>query len=455
MKKILSLLPVLLLSIVATGCKGKGKTNTTSSDDFLLGNETFVYKEAEEVPIDVRKEGCEILYINVVNIPADGIKATRWDDYDIKLEVNYSSGLPEQFPFLTKHFPLSSRHYLGEVGHHNINLLVNNITTVVGFDIIKNPDFNGYRCIFKDSRDGQIKYETTVGYYKTATYGGEIPADQEKENDVVNAFVGWDYPLEYVHQDMIYTSHYRDMEKRYYGTNLGAESNPVISTHKQDSSLFTLAYLGRVYAAPINIGETVYHQKGDAAVNDLHFASLNPYSNIWNEANQSIFTNSLNYSFNATAAQYLLGANTSFSNNPTFLSGFESMYEVKSKNIQMEDGNTIKTSIYPSFKMCYDYAESAAGETKNILSNDDTGYYRIALTCTFDVYVSLEFEQLSNNKFRLNGASEFLFSPVENTTCVRRQYSATGVFGNYFNKTINYSNETLLNIAKSLDWGNH
>lgn len=452
MKKVFSLLPVLLFCVVATGCHKK--TGSSSNDSSFTTNTPFVYTEAEEAPIDVKKEGCEILYINIANIPSSGIKVAKWDDYNIKFDVAYSDGTTQQFPFLTKHFPITSRHYLGEVGHHNIELIVNNVTTKVGFDVIKNPDFNGYKCIFQDSRDGQVKYETTVGYYKTVSYAGEIPTNQEKDKDIINTFAGWDYPLENVHQDMIYTTHYRDVEKRFYAKGVAENANPVIATEKQNNSLFALAYLGRAYAVSINSGDTIYHQKGDAAVN-LHFNKINPYSEIWDATNESIFANSLNYSFDATAAQYLLGTNSSFNNNPTFLSNFESMYGVLSKTIQLEDGETIQTSTNPSFKKCYDDAENAINETKNILSNDDTGYYRIALTCSFDIYVSLEFEQLNNDKYKLNGNSEFFFSPVDDTLCVRRQYSEDGIFGNYFNHAINYSNGTLLNIAKNLDWGNN
>lgn len=446
----------MLFCIVATtGCHKTKKTSESESSEPPFGNDSFVYTEVEEVPIDVKKEGCEILYINIANIPSTGIKATKWDDYNIKFDVSYSNGTSEQFPFLTKHFPVSSRHYLGEVGHHNIELIVNGITTKAGFDIVKNPDFNGYKCIFKDSRDGQVKYETTVGYYKTAVYGGEALPNQEKDNDIVNTFAGWNYPLEHVHQDMIYTGHYRDMEKRFYARGVVENANPVIATHKEENTQFALAYLGRACAVSISAGDTIYHQKGDTAVNDLHFNSITPYSNIWNETNKSIFANSLNYSFDAIAAQYLLCTNASFNNNPTFLSGFESMYNVLSKSIQLEDGSTIQTSTNPSFKKCYDEAENALNETKGILSNDDTGYYRIALTCSFDIFVSLEFEKLNNDKYRLNGTSEFYFSPVDNTTYVRKQYSEDGTFGNYFNQAINYSNDTLLKIAKSLDWGNN
>ena len=451
MKKVLSLLPVLLFCIATVGCQNN---KTTSTEEPPFGIDHFVYTEAEEAPIDVKKEGCEILYINIVNIPSGGIKATKWDDYNIKFDVTYSDGTNQQFPFLTKHFPINSRHYLGEVGHHDIEMVVNNVSKKVGFDIIKNPDFNGYKCVFIDSRDGQVKYETTVGYYKTVHYAGEIPANQEKDNDIVNTFAGWNYPLENVHQDMIYTSHYRDIEKRFYSLNIDESYNPVIATHKEENSMFALGYLGRVLAAPINYGETIYHEKGDESVN-LRFNKLNPYSDIWNQTNESIFNNSLNYSFNATAAQYLLGTNGSFNSNPTFLSNFEGMYEVTTQLVLLENKLMYYSSTNSSFKTCYDWAEAKVGESKYVYSNDDTGYYRLALTCSFDIYVSLEFEKLSNDKYKLNGTSELFFSPVDDSLFVRKQFSEYDGFGNYFNHTINYSNETLLNIAKSLDWENN
>ena len=455
MKKVLKLLPILLFCITATGCRGgKAKTPSSEPEEPPFGTEPFVYQEIEEVPIDVKKEGCEILYINIVNIPATGIKVACWDEYNIKFDVTYNDTTTEQFPFLTKHFPVSSRHYLGELGHHNIEMVVNNTTTKFGFDIIKNPDFNGYDCVFIDSRTGEQIYKTVVGYYKTAVFGGDVPANIDKEHEVINTFVGWNYPLQYVHQNMVYTTHYRDIEKRFYGNGVHQEENPVISTVNKDDSKFVLAYLGRVCAVPINYGGTIYHVKGEES-NNLHFKKINPYSEMWNEANQSIFNNTLKYSFNASAAQYLFGNNSSFNANPTFLSNFDSMYTVGGAQLmRLDNGLMVYISNNPGFKKCYDYAAETAGESKYINSYDDTGYYRLALTVTFDIYVSLEFKKLSNDKYSLNGASEFFFAPVDNSVFIRKQYSENGVFGNYFNKTINYSNETFLNIARSLDWGN-
>ena len=450
MKKVFSLLPILLFSVSIVGCKG---ANAIHESEPPVTTTPFIYAAAEEIPIDVTKQGCEVLYIDVINIPENGIKATKWDDYNIKFDVTYNDGTNEQFPFLTKHFPMSSRHYLGEVGHHYIEMIINNVTTRVGFDIIRNPDFHGYDCVFVDSRTSQTIYQTTVGYYKNVQFAGEIPADEAKENDVISTFVGWDYPLEYVHQHMVFTTHYRDIEKRYYGTGIHATENPVVATHKEGNSMYALGYLGRVNAAAINYGDTIYHTKGEET-ETIRFNSINPYSEIWNETNQSIFDKTLNYSFNATSAQYLFGNNASFNNNPTFLSNFESMYEVNTKLMLLEDGLMVYTSTNPSFKLCYDYAEAALSETKYVLENDDTGYYRLALTCSFDVFVSLEFEKLSNDKYKLNGTSELLFSPLEDSVLVRKQFSETEEFGNYFNHKINYSNETLLSIARSLDWGN-
>ena len=457
MKKSFKLLPILLFCVSLIGCHrgGKPSSSSSSSEEPPFTTDTFVYTAAEEAPIDVKKEGCEILYIDVINIPSEGIKATKWDDYNIKFKVTYNDGTSQEFPFLTKHFPISSRQFLGEVGHHNIEMVVNNVSKRVGFDIIKNPDFKGYDCVFIDSRDGQTLYKTTVGYYKNVTYAGEIPANQEKNYEVINTFVGWNYPLEYVHQNMVYTAHYRDVEKRFYGIGLSDEDNPVIATVKKENSIQVLGYLGRVFSVPINYGPTKYHVQGEEERDNLHFNKVNPYSEMWNETNQSIFDNTLNYSFNATAAQYLLGNNSSFDNNPTFLSNFESMYEFTTKLMLLENGLMVYTSTNPGFKLCYDWAESAASESKYLLAGDDTGYYRLALTCSFDFYVSLEFEKLNNNKFMLKGTSKLFFSPLDDTVYVRKQFSENGDFGNYFGHKINYSNETLLKIAKSLDWENN
>ena len=457
MKKAFKLLPILLFCLGA-GCTGSEtalSTPTPSSGqvDNPFGVEPFVYLAAEEAPINVEKEGCEILYIEIINIPSSGIKIACWDDYGIKFKVTYNDFTTQEFPFLTKHFPMSSRHYLGEVGHHNLELIVNDSTTRIAFDVIRNPDFKGYDCVFIDSRTSQTIYKTVVGYFQNVEFGGTIPADEEKANDIINRFIGWDYPLECVHQNMVYTTYYRDIEKRYYGNAIASTENPIVATVSKDDSKFVLGYLGRVHAVPINYGDSTYHIKGQSS-GYLHLHDINPYSEIWNETNESIFKNTLNYSFSASAAQYLYGNNNSFNSSPTFLSNFESMYEIHPFLKLLDNGLMVYTSTNAAFKTCYDYAEATRNESKYINSYDDTGYYRLAATVSFDIFVSLEFKKLNNNKYSLNGSSEFFFAPVNNTLFIRKQFSDNNVFDNYFGKKINYSNETFLNIARSLDWGN-
>jgi len=449
-KLIILLLPTLLLS----GCGSKSTETTTTNTNVSFGS-SFRYLKAEEVPIDITKAGVEVTSVEVIGIPDSGIKVAEWDNAGIKLHVSYNDSTSEDFPFLVKHLPLDQRHLLGVIGHHNIEICVNGHSTKFGFNIIKNADFNGYKCQFVDTYTQGVVYETTVGYYENVAYGGSLLPDHPTGEEFITSFVGWNYPLEYVHQDMIYNSVYKDNEKRYYGDSVQEGTDQVVSTFKdtETGNYHVLAYLGRVHRIPFNYSETIYHKKGDADI-ELSFLPLELYNERWDTMNKNIVKYGLNYSFDNNVGQYLFGSNNAFGSSPNCLSAFESMYAKNTYHTTLDTGISYDTSAYPNYKTSYLHAESHINDKRTVTSDAETGYYRLAGVMNYDAYISFCLTKLNNGKFQLSPNSKFVFAPIVESVDVLAQFSETEEFVNNFAKKVEYSNKLFYETALGLDWGN-
>ena len=445
---------ILLIPALLFSCTPKTSESLDNSSSENPGP-IFTYTEPEEVAINVTKTGIEVVSVDVINIPDSGIKIAEWDNSNIKLHVSYNNNTSEDFDFLVKHIPLASRHYLGEIGHHNIEILVSVHSTKFGFNIVKNPDFAGYKCTFIDSYSKGQVYEATVGYYQTVTYEGQSFPDHPVGTEFFRHFIGWDYPLDNVHQDMIYNSVYRDTEKRFYGDSVMEGHSNVVSTYKNedDGTIHVLTYLGRVHRVAINYGKTVYHEQGDDAV-ELNLQDLHLYNQRWEQLNKETLTYGIQYNFDNTVGQYLFGNNSSLTSAPIFLSAFESMYEQISYETVLDTGASVTTSSYPNYATAYAVAADHKDESKTVASDAETGYYRMAVVANFDAYVSVSFKKLANGKYSLENNSKYMFSPVITSVDVLAQFSETEDFINNYDKKVEFSNKILYEIALGLDWGN-
>lgn len=458
MKKLISLLALFLL----TSCAGAPVENVATPTNSTSGENTpqtipsdyedWTYEEDEEEQIDVTKEGVEVSFIEVTGFPTEGIMVGHWDDHDIKLNVTYSDSSTTSFPFKEKNIPIEHRHFLGEIGHHSLKINISGSQIEYSFDIVKNPDFHGYECTFMDLRGtAQLLQQTTVGYYATVTYTGVIPESRIVDDDNTQCFIGWDYPLKGIHQNMFFTAQFRDVEKRYYGDEIADQSKMIISSSKKDETNRALVYLGRVHCAAINYGDTIYHTVGNEEA-PFTFTLLNPYGEKWNVLNDNIFNYGIHYGIDAKYSSYMYGEAGAFGVAPTILNGFESYYDVKSHTIALDNGQSVNTSIATSFDTCYDAALRNSKETMNLDKDAETGYYRIALTMSFDVYLSVSFTKLTENRYSLVPGSKFIFSPVTTTGKVRLEFSETYNFTQTISKSLNFSTGTLYNIANSLEW---
>ena len=453
MKKIIVLLPLLLASCSVNQNVLNVEPNEPIEDNSPYDLENWSYTEPEEEAIVVTKEGVEVSSVEIIDIPREGIKIAAWDEYDIKIKVLYSDNSTETIPFYEKYIPIEFRHYLGEIGHHSISIMVNASSVNFGFDIIKNDEFHGFTCNFFDDRDAQSKLLLTkvVGYYADVNYDAELPESRVIDDDVNQSFVGWDHSLKCVSQDMIYKAKFRNVEKRFYGDNLDTSRNMLIASSKKDEKYRALSYLGRIHAVAINYGETVHHILGNSE-DALTFSPLNPYGVKWTQMNEDIVKYAINYSYDANYGTYLYGTTGAFGESVTVLSDFESYYSVSSQSELLETGALIDTSILPSFSNCYTLSESKMSEYKTIDPIMESGYYRVALTVSFDVYVSTTFTKVTDNRYSLVPGAKFIFSPVIETQAVRLEFSETSTFDNPYKKQLVFSTKNLYDVANGLDW---
>lgn len=421
----------------------------------------WTYSPAEESLIRVGKEGVEIASINVNNIPTSGIKIAGWDECNIELDVMYNDLTHQSFPFLEKHIPLDCRHFLGEIGHHTLDIAINGVDVTFGFDIINNPDFHGYNCKFIDTRfaDERVIQEVTVGYYQSAKYTGEDFPDENIDENNVKRFIGWDYSLNSIHQDMEFRNQFRTMEKRYYGRSFSHDDSDfhLVSTYQKDETIHALTYLGRVQCVTVNHGNAIYHEQGETVKGELVFNKLNPYNEMWNELNEYTFTYGLDYQIVPKYNGLLYGTSGAFSNSTTFLADFDNNYrnemgEIPSGHIVLEDGSIIDNAVNPNYTKSYEVSSQYLSYTKTVNDSDITGYYRIGLTMAYDIYLSTSFIKLADHRYELLQGSSFHFSPVSQSEQVVLQYSETEIFDSPFKHQIVFTNENLYHLADSLSW---
>lgn len=447
MKKLVTTLFALLLGSSLIGCNSNVASPNTSTS-------TFTYKAAEEEMINVTKEGVEIASIEMEKLPSKGIKIASWDSYNIQMKVMYSDLSTQSFSFKEKHIPLEYRHFLGEVGHHTLSLAINGVDLHFGFDIIPNPDFKGYKCKFYNTR-GQseaLVEEVTVGYYQNAVYSGPAFEDVDINIDTVERFIGWDYSLNAIHQDMEFRNVFRNVEKRFCGRSVTDNYHVISTSVNEDSSQSALIYLGRVQSVTINHNSPIYHEKGNAE-ETFAFGTFNPYNEMWNEMNESIHKYAFEYNVVPKYNTVFYGNSGAFSNSTTFLANFESKYgEIASTSLSLEDGDNINTSILPNYSTTYEMASNFVSETRNLDSNSESGYYRLAVTMSYDVYVSVSLSKVAEGRYQLLPLSKFNFAPVSETQKVLIQFSETEEFDNPLGDKLSLSNEDLFNVANGLTW---
>lgn len=447
MKKYLNIifLPVVLLVLFLVGCNKKSKVEYR--DDFI-----FVSGQYE--PIDVGVDDNFISSFDIIGIPKEGVRAADWDMYDIKLRCNYHNNIVKDYPIKVVNIPLEMRHYLGEVGEHNINLLQLRWNDSFKIKIIENPNWDGYVCSYFD-RNKKLLYSEKVGYYKDSIYRGpEVPLIDE-DSGFVYKFNGWKYRTEYISQDMQFIATYEKIEKTNFAIKPYNKTYfPIVGMVDSNNSVgMGLIYLGRVSRVAAIHGESKEFDNDDITI-DLGKDNFN-YPKLWQEFNENIieqvtYENKNEFNLN------VYGNASGIVNLPNFAQSFDSRYKYDwDQKAYLENDEYVTLSRKEPYEDTLTHVFGYLHNTKTISREDNIpGYYRLAVVASFDVYVSVSFSKVANNQFQVGSYSEFIMSPVISTFEFAIQYSKDNTFKNEFDNKLVLSNEAIYNTASMLNWNN-
>ena len=439
--RLLCLIPALLFSVA--GC-GNKPTSTY--------NENIIYNELEYVPLEIANPNPE-LYVSSLDLLGvhNGVMAAKWDDYDIKVRVKYSDSSIKDFDFKVKNIPLDMRHYLGEVGDHSIFLMEYKWMSSLDFTIIENPDWNGFKCEFFD-KDKNLLSSKVVGFYEHVTYDGKPLPDFEEDYNYKYKFQGWNHSLQYIHEDTQFLAKYLMTEKRFY-TNRPYNSDHIglaalVDQDKKRGS--GLSYLGRVRNVAV-----YYTEAQELADEPLEFEfEIDEYGKYWNDFTSSIVKYSVQYDEDSDYDSKVYGNPYELINNPNFSLQFDKRYDYTGFTAFLDDKQDAALSSLDPY-------ESVYNEILRVLSNptkatveidEEAGYYRYAITLSFDVYVSLSFNKLKDDVYEIAPFNSFIVAPVKDTTQVKIQHSLDEEFGGDAPSKLSISKRGIYYAADMIDW---
>jgi len=441
--KLFTLVPLLISAMM--GCT----TNNSHTP-----NDNFIYSEPVYEPLNLAKNDHTIMRMELLGTYG-GVKAAAWDDYDIKIRCWYDDDTLYDYPFKVVNVPLHLRHYLGEVGHHELNLFELKYVNTLDFEIIKNPDWDGFKCEFFD-RDKNYLTTEKVGFWETAEYKGkELPQVIDDEYNQYR-FIGWNHSLEYIHQDMQFIAAYKQVEKRFYAIRPFNRDYHNISVIVEDDGRrgSTLMYLGRVKRVAFFYTD-VQEFNQDELVFKMDY--LSDYAKYWNEYNNAIVNNCIIYESDSQYAPHFRNSGFQLVAAPEFAMEFDARYKYKdSIKVLLEDGSEIKTSKDNPYETVV--RETASQITTafdfRVPVGSAIGFYRLALVCDFDVHLSVSFERLANDKYMISNYNYFIMSPVMETSRRVFQYSEDGDFNSNFETKLKVTSKGLYYAADAIDWNN-
>lgn len=448
MKKYLVLPLISLLAFSVTGCKKKSRNE--EQQKWEVYHEDYVYDTPTYEPIDFTRNGTYPYTIAVEGIPEKGILQTRWDDHDIKLRCHYLDGALVDFAFKEKNIPIEFRHYLGEVGHHKLDIEYGLMPVSVEFDITLNTDWKGFNCYFFDSNNKLI-HSQSVGYYATVNYNGPEISELEEDEDYQYNFVGWNNDTKNINEDMQFKTVYEKNEKRLYAIKpyqLGYQSiSTLVDNDKNKAS--SLFYLGRVrrvaavYTEPVKLTDKDIELKFD----------YSDFGSYWNDLNKSII-GTIKYEHDSTYDSMLYGSVPNLLENASYGTIMDNRYDFKGgTKTYLENEEEITMSAIDPYVFLANRVQSFTGKTETVKARDNVaGYYRQAVVFNFDVYLSASYRRIGSKIYELGDFSQFICCPVINTAKCVVQYSADGKFGDNFSTYLSLTDKALYNNASSQNW---
>ena len=189
-----------------------------------------------------------------------------------------------------------------------------------------------------------------------------------------------------------------------------------MSTYTKNNVQNALVYLGRSQCVAFYHGKTKYHERG-VDTQDLKMEPLNPFNEMWNETNSNILEHGVRYIHDSNYNQIFYSSPANFVISPVFLSNFESSYpDIHSRSIYLEDGDNIEISVAAAYDSCYEKASMWDTSTHTVEKDEETGYYRLATTMDFDIFVSVGFSKLTDGRYKLEQGAKYLFAPYPITS---------------------------------------
>ena len=345
------------------------------------------------------------------------------------------------------------RHYLGEVGKHNIDLLQLHYLKNFEINIIENPDWDGFTCDYFD-RNKKLIYTEKVGFYENSIYKGkEIPLIDE-DDDYVYKFTGWKYSTDYISQDMQFIATYDKIEKLNYPILPYQKPYvPIAAMIDEDRKKGSvLIYLGRINRVSTIYGESVELDNDDI---EIRFTQDKfDYPTFFQNFNEEI-VKKIEYVNMPEYSMYIYGSPSQIISLPNFAQSFDSRYEVSSlQKVYLENNQNVYISKKEPYEdtllNVFGYLHNVKKITK---ADNKPGFYRLAVVCSFDVYLSLSVTRIGENQFEIGSYNEFIMSPVSGTTSFDVQYSQNNVFDNPYDKKFKLTSEGIYNSIKIINWG--
>ena len=445
MKKIIILFMSLTLIFALISCSNEKKSNNEY-------NENLLYADPVYEPLDLASDNNDLFILSTDLLGVyKGVKAAAWDDYDIKLRVKYSDYTIRDFPLKVKNIPIEMRHYLGEVGKHNILLVENKWIVSHDFEIIENPEWDGFTCEFYD-KDKKLLSTQKVGYYQEAVYNGPNISNVQEDDDFQYTFVGWNHSTKYINQDMQFQAKYEKLEKRYYASKPNNNDHVGLSALiNQDGDKGSgLVYLGRVKHVA-----ALYTETKELDGEDLEFVfDLSDYNKYWNELNENIVKYAITVETDSTYDSSLYGNPYDLINNPHFALQFDTRYQYEGTKCYLEDKTDASLSYSDPYEKTLRRISSYVYPSNigKVSKDDIPGYYRYAIVLSYDVYLSVSFNYLGNKKYEIGSFNEFIMSPVVDTAKCTIQYSKDGTFESNFDNKLIISSKGLYYAADMISW---
>ena len=452
MKKLLTILSILSLSVCITGCKKNKKKfqNTYEIIDQYFSNDK------------------EVTDIRIKNVPKDPIEIGYFSQAGITLEVSYIDGKKQTFPVTEGLFPKEDLNEFKTPGDKYFDIIFKNKHIALKFTL-KEPEVKVvFKVRFLD-KDNNLVEEKLVDYLSSVTCSKESAFKDYEEKNVYYKFEGkYDIDLENIY----FNTDVKPVYKKYllynsadgYTYQQDVDQAFVVSKQQQSSGSYTmhsLVYLGRYNNFVIQTLDTVERteyksdtlsfSKNKNAKSDMAFKE-NILNNVKNVLSKG-YKHTTDYAPNPQVDvdifvqdSYKLNFDLSQTNS---VSLGDSLLDVPScittsldgysfSGLDRNDGiKTSNKSLFESNADLYLGKYMQGGTTFNYTVTPDykLGYYQAEYICDLDVYLDIEYRYVESAEGYLAyvfiDTAKIAFAYDESTLKFNVRYNEENDFSSY------------------------